>query len=181
MYVTFWKDIGSRALTESHSTLKAFNGIRFKPYSFIPSLSITLEGKSLNVEVEVFDAPLYYNLLLGRSWFDSMREVVSTIFYVSHFPHQGKVLIVNQLAFFNSDLCTRNVPFISKTHPDYENVGVGILKYSTLMGTYPIPPPDIPPPFIASINVISTYVCETLESYDPWIVPKSGDYLCYGD
>jgi hypothetical protein len=144
-------------------------------------LSITLEGKSVNVEVEVFDAPLDYNLLLGCSWIDSMLTVVSTLFRVLHFPHQGKVITVDQLTLFNSDSCTSNMPFISKTPPSYENVGVGLLKDSTLMGTFPIPPPDIPPPFVASINMISTYVRETPKSYDPWIVPRSGDCLHYDD
>jgi hypothetical protein len=103
MSITCWKAIGSPALTESHNTLKAFNGTGFKPYGVLPSLSITLEGKSVNVEVEVFDAPLDYNLLLGRSWIDSMHAVVSTLFCVLRFPHQGKVITVDQLAFFNSD------------------------------------------------------------------------------
>jgi hypothetical protein len=85
------------------------------------------------------------------------------------------------MAFFNSDSCTRNVSFISKTPPGYENVGVGLLKHSTLMGIFPIPPPNIPPLFVASINMISTIVHETLESYEPWIVPSSGDYLRYSD
>jgi hypothetical protein len=122
MSVTCWKAIGSPTLTESHNTLKAFNGTGFKPYGVLPSLSITLEGKSVNVEVEVFDAPLDYNLLLGRSWIDSMHAVVSTLFHVLRFPHQGKVVTVDQLAFFNSDSHTSNVPFISKTPPGYENV-----------------------------------------------------------
>jgi hypothetical protein len=47
--------------------LKDFNGSVFKPYSVLPSLPITLEGKMVQVEVEVFDAPLDYNLLLGHS------------------------------------------------------------------------------------------------------------------
>jgi hypothetical protein len=146
MSIICWKAIGSLSLTESHNTLKAFNGIRFKPCGVLPSLSITLEGKAVNVEVEVFDAPLDYNLLLGRSWIDPMCAVVSTLFHVLRFPHQGKVITVDQLAFFNSDSRTRNVPFISITPPGYENVGVGLLKDSTLMGTFPILPPDIPPP-----------------------------------
>jgi hypothetical protein len=82
MSFTFWKAIGSPTLTNSHSTLKAFNGTWFKPYGVLPSLSITLEGKAVNVEVEVFDAPLDYNLILGRSWIDSMRAIVSTLFLV---------------------------------------------------------------------------------------------------
>jgi hypothetical protein len=57
---------------------------------------------------------------------------------------------------------------------------VGLLKDSTLMGTFPIPPPDIPPPFVASINMISTIVHESPESYDPWVVPSPGDYSHYG-
>jgi hypothetical protein len=47
--------------------LKAFNGFGFKTYGVLPSLLITLEGKMVNVEVEVFDTPLDYNLLLGHS------------------------------------------------------------------------------------------------------------------
>ena len=66
-----------------------------------------------------------------------------------------------------------------KTPPGYENIDVGLLKDSTLMGTFPIPPPDIPPPFVASINMISTIVHETPESYDPWVVPSPDDYLHY--
>jgi hypothetical protein len=98
-----WKAIGSPPLNESQNTLKAFNGSGFKPYGVLPSLPITLEGKMVQVEVEVFDAPLDYNLLLGCSWIDSMRVIVSTLFHVVHFPHQGKVVTVDQLAFFNSD------------------------------------------------------------------------------
>jgi hypothetical protein len=139
-----WKAIGSPSLNESQNTLKAFNGSGFKPYGVLPSLPITLEGKMVQVEVEVFDAPLDYNLLLGHSWIDSMRAVVSTLFHVVRFPHQGKVVTVDQLAFFNSDTRTGNVPFIAKTPPGYENVGVGLLKDSSLMGTFPIPPPDVP-------------------------------------
>jgi len=58
---------------------------------------------------------------------------------------------------------------------------VGLLKDSTLMGIFPIPPPDIPPPFVTSINMISTNIRETLASYDPWVVPSFGDYLRYGE
>jgi hypothetical protein len=92
-----------------------------------------------------------------------MRLVVSTLFYVIHFPHQGKVVIVYQLVFFSSNLRTSNVPFIEKTPPGYENVGVGILKDSSLMGTFLIPPLDVPPHFFASINMIATSVGEIPE------------------
>jgi hypothetical protein len=67
MSLTCWKYIGSPSLNESQNTLKSFNDSVFKPYGVLPSLPITLEGKTVQVEVEFFDAPLDYNLLLGRS------------------------------------------------------------------------------------------------------------------
>jgi hypothetical protein len=182
MYFTCCKDIGSPPLNESKNTLRAFNGSGFKPCGVLPSLVVTLEGKIVQVEVEVFDAPLDYNLLLGRSWVDSMHIVVSTLFHVIHFPHQGKVVTVDQLAFFNSNTRTSNVPFIAKTPSGYENVEVGLLKDSSLMGTFPIPPPpDIPHPSVASINMISTVPHELPMSIDPWIVPNPRDHTHFSD
>jgi hypothetical protein len=110
-----------------------------------------------------------------------MCAIVSTLFHVIHFHHQGKVVTVDWLAFFSFDSHTSNVPLIEKTPIGYENVGVGILKDSMLMGAFPIPPPDIPPPFVASINMISTSVDATLESYDPWLVTILEECLHYGD
>jgi hypothetical protein len=145
-------------------------------------LPVTLEGKTVQIEVEVFDTPLDYNLLLGRSWVDSMRVVVSTLFCVLRFPHQGKVVTVDQLAFFNADNRMGNVPFIANTPLGYENVGVGLLKDSSLMGTFPIPPPpNIPRPLVASINMISTVPHELPVSADPWIVPDPGDHVRFGN
>jgi hypothetical protein len=58
---------------------------------------------------------------------------------------------------------------------------VGLFKDSSLMGTFPIPPPDVPHPVVASINMISTSVHGTPASYDPWMVPNPDDHLHYGD
>jgi hypothetical protein len=96
-----------------------------------------------------------------------MHVVVSNLFHVVRFPHQGKVVTVNQLAFFNSNTRTGNVPFIAKTPPGYENVGVGLLKDSSLMGTFPIPPPDVPRSSVASINMISTSPHKLPMSHNP--------------
>jgi hypothetical protein len=88
------------------------------------------------------------------------------------------VVTVDQLALFNANTRTGNVPFIANTPPGYENVGVGLLKDSSLMGTFPIPPPpDIPCLLVASINMISTVPRELPVSADPWIVPDPGDHV----
>jgi hypothetical protein len=92
------------------------------------------------------------------------------------------VITVDQLAFFNANTHTGNVPFIAKTPAGYENVGVGILKDSSLMGTFPIPPPpDIPRMSVASINMISTIPHELPVSADPWIVPDPEDHVRFGN
>ena len=45
--------------------LKAFDGHVFKPHGIVPSFLVTLGGKTMDVEVEVVDAPIDYNFLLG--------------------------------------------------------------------------------------------------------------------
>ena len=51
----------------SPTILKAFDGRGFHPYGILQDLPIEVEGKTVNLDVEVVDAPLDYNLLLGRS------------------------------------------------------------------------------------------------------------------
>ena len=75
-----WKAIGSPKLVKSPTTLKAFNGRGFQPYGLMPTLSVELGGKIVSIQVEVVDAPLDYNLLLGRNWVYAMTTVTSTVF-----------------------------------------------------------------------------------------------------
>jgi hypothetical protein len=180
MSLNCWKAIGSSSINQSPNTLKAFDGRGFKPFGVLTALPIELEGKTVIVEVEVVDAPLDYNLLLGRSWIYAMSVIVSTLFHVLCFPHQGKIVTVDQLAYFNSDSRIGSVPFIEKTPSSYEDVGVGLLKDSSMMGNFPLPPPDIPPT-VTQVNMISTDTSKSLDSYDPWVVPSPSEYESYDD
>jgi hypothetical protein len=51
----------------------------------------------MEVEVEVVDVPLDYNLLLRRNWTYAMTAVVSSIFCTLSFPREGKIVTINQL------------------------------------------------------------------------------------
>ena len=82
MSSTFWKAIGSPALTSSPNALEAFDGRESKPLGVLASLPITLEGKTVNIEVELVDSKLNYDFLLGRSWTHAMLCVSSTLFRV---------------------------------------------------------------------------------------------------
>ena len=66
MSLSCWKCLGSPEIVPSQSMLKAFNGHVFKPHGIVPSFPVTLVGKTVNVEVEVVDAPIDYHLLLGQ-------------------------------------------------------------------------------------------------------------------
>ena len=65
MSLSCWKGLGSPEIVLSQSMLKAFDGHVFKPHGIVSSFPVTLGGKTVNVEVEVVDAPIDYNLLLG--------------------------------------------------------------------------------------------------------------------
>ena len=103
MSTSCWKAIGSLELIPSNNVLKAFDGHTFKPHGIITALPIELGGKTVSVEVKVVDAPLDYNLLLGRSWFYAITVVVLMVFRVLHLPHQGKVVTIDQLAYRTPD------------------------------------------------------------------------------
>ena len=62
-----WKGLGSPELSQSANMLTAFDGRSFRPHEIIPSLKVHLGGKTVAIEVEVVDAPLDYNMLLGRN------------------------------------------------------------------------------------------------------------------
>jgi len=53
MSVAYWKAIGSPALSQSPTTLEAFDGRASCPAGILQRLPITLEGKMVEVEVEL--------------------------------------------------------------------------------------------------------------------------------
>jgi hypothetical protein len=142
-----------------------------------------LGSKIVTVDVKVVDAPLDYNLLLGRSWFYAMTVVALSVFRCVQFPHQGKIVTVDQLDICTPDAripATSNIPFLGDHLVTYESIGVGLLKDSSLMGTFPTP---LPPTthHIVVVNMISTMPYQSLESSDPWIVPSPLEFDVLGD
>jgi hypothetical protein len=62
----------------------------------------------------------------------------------------------------------------------YESLGVGLLKDSSLMGTFPTPLPPTTQ-HITMVNMISTTVHLSFESSDPWIIPSPLELDTLGD
>ena len=99
MSLTCWKALGSPKLVPSNTLLTAFDGSYFHPHGILPDFEIKLVGKAVSIEVEVIDAPLDYNLLLGRNWTYAMSAIASAIFRVVVFPHEGKLVTIDQLDY----------------------------------------------------------------------------------
>ena len=51
----------------------------------------------------VVQGPLDFNLLLGHDYVYPMKAVVSTLFIVMLFPHDGNIVTIDQLAFVTLD------------------------------------------------------------------------------
>ena len=91
----------------------------------------------MNVDVEVVDGPLDYNIILGRPSVYAMTTFVSTYFRMISFPYKGTITVINQLSFFASaSPVTGSVMFFHTPQLALQNISVGILKDSTLMGTF---------------------------------------------
>ena len=138
--------------------LEAFDGWGFQPYSLLPDLSIELGRKIVSIQVEVFEAPLDYNLLLGRNWFYSMTRVASLEFHFLQFPHQGNIVTTDQIDSCSGDVTstkTNNVPLLGKSSPQYHNIRVRILKDSSLMEVF-LSNSSLPTSQVSSVNMISS-------------------------
>jgi hypothetical protein len=76
-----WKDLDSLNLSQSLTMLSSFYGHSFFPHDNLPIFPVELGGKTIEVDVEVVDVPLDYNLLLGHNWTYAMTAIVSSIFH----------------------------------------------------------------------------------------------------
>jgi hypothetical protein len=137
MSLTCRKSIGSPTLSQSPTMLTTFDGRSFHPHGILPTFPVQLGGKMVEVDVEVVDVPLNYNLLLGCNWTYSMTAVVLFVFCTLYFPHDGKVVTIDQLYFMHTRhnaLVGPSIPVINNSQPTTEDIGVRM--YSSLMGTF---------------------------------------------
>ena len=158
--------------------LKAFDGHLFSPHGILAAFRIELGGKTVTIEVEVVNASLDYNLLLGHSWFYPMQAIASIVYRLVCSPHQGKIISIDQLDYCTPNVrfdTAANVPLVSNSHAVTELIGARFFKDPCLMGVFL---PLVPDAFVAPINMISSV--DTFIG-DPWILPELTEVKTYGD
>jgi hypothetical protein len=118
------------------SKYRTSSGHSFLPHGILP-FPVHLGGKMVEVEVEVVDAPLDYNLLLGHNWTYAMIVAISSVFRSLCFPHEGKTMMIDQLSFAcsgpNASLGPL-IPVINNSQPTTKNIDVRM--YYSLMDTF---------------------------------------------
>ena len=67
----------------------------------LPKFPITLGGKTVYIDVMVVQGPLDLNLLLGHEYVYVMGALVSSLLHVVCFPHDGRIVTIDQLSFFD--------------------------------------------------------------------------------
>ena len=98
-----WQTLGCPSLVPVMQNLLAFNRRTSQPLGTLPQFPITLGGKIVFIDVMVVQDPLDFSLLLGRDYVYAMKAIVSTLFRVISFPHDGRVVTVDQLSFIDLD------------------------------------------------------------------------------
>ena len=86
--------------------LLAFNKINSQPLGTLPQFPVTLGGKTVFIDVMVVQDPLDFSLLLGRDYVYAMKAIVSTLFRVISFPHDGRIVTIDQLSCIGPDWVT---------------------------------------------------------------------------
>jgi len=99
MVLSCYKSISSLTLFQLTTTTHSLNGCTFFPNRVLLIFSINLWERIFFIHIEVANALLEYNLILRRSWFYFMTIDVSSLFHILNFPHEGKIVMINQLAY----------------------------------------------------------------------------------
>ena len=79
--------------------LTGFDRGTSQPLGILPKFPITLGGKTVYIDVSVTQGALDFSLLLGRDYVYAMEALVSSLFHVVCFPHDGRIVTIDQLSF----------------------------------------------------------------------------------
>ena len=96
-----WQALGCPHLVPVTHNLLAFNIRTSQPLGTLPQFPVTLGGKIVFIDIMVVQDPLDFSLLLGRDHVYAMKSIVSTLFHVISFPHDGRVVTIDQLSFID--------------------------------------------------------------------------------
>ena len=81
--------------------LLAFDREPYQPVGILPKFPVTLGGKTIYIDVMVVQGALDFSLPLDRGYVYAMGALVSSLFHVAYFLHDGRMVTIDQLSFFS--------------------------------------------------------------------------------
>ena len=90
-----WYKLQSPKLNPSDIILIAYDGRPSAPVGLYQNVLVFLASKMVLINLEVLDAQLDYNILLGRSYMYSMSAIASSVFRTMMFPMRIASLLLN--------------------------------------------------------------------------------------
>ena len=102
MSALVWKQLGSPEFAPSTITLWAWDVHSSHPIGLFRNCPITVAGKNICFDIEVIDAPLDYNIILGRSYIYAFSTVPFAVHHKMPFPHDEKIVTIDQLKYYES-------------------------------------------------------------------------------
>lgn len=126
--------------------------------------------------MEVIGDPLYYNLLLGCSFMYTMKVIYSSIYCTMSFPHNGKIVTIDPLTYYDPKFQVHSYNVISSmvgnhTMPSLIEISPRVYKDSSLLGSYYVPPLLVTAPSTSQVCMV--FWSQLLSS----LVPPSNNQL----
>jgi hypothetical protein len=176
MSKTVWQKLGSPELLPSAITLRAYDGRPSSPEGLFQNVPVELGGKTILIDIEVIDAPLDYNILFGHTYMYDMKAVASSVFRTIMFPHNGKIVTVDQVTHYepNPSANLDNIlPLILSNNDVYPliEMGPGIFKDPSLLGTYHGAPPLLPPSQVCIVSSKETIQEDVSPPQEASVIP----------
>jgi hypothetical protein len=110
--------LGCPQLASVTHYLLYFNRRTSQHLGTLPQFLVTLGGKIVSIDIMVVRDPLDFSLLLGWDYVYSMKSIVSTLFHVIYFQHDGRMVTIDQLYFIGPDWITSlNGSYMTKVSP----------------------------------------------------------------
>ena len=143
--------------------MRAYDDRSTQPQGLLTNVPLQLAGKTILINIEVINAQLDYNLLLGCSYMYAMRAVASTVFRTMMFPHEGRVVKVDQLTYHdpNAPTTPENVlpmveqPVSGATTSFVSSMGPGVYSDAPMTSTFPSIPPPSPATEVSDLCTLS--------------------------
>lgn len=100
MFTLVWWKQGSKKLIPSTITLCAYYKRSSQPKGLFQNVLVELAGETILIYIEVVNAPLNDNIILGHSYMYTMKAVVSLLLHTMMFSHDGKIITLDQLTYY---------------------------------------------------------------------------------